>query len=308
MLLCPPALPALLCVAALPGIDREALLMGTRLGVHLEGRGAVPAAEAALGEVQRIEEACSTWRPDSAWSHLNAAGGAPVLLDREWVDLLGAAQAWSQRTDGAFDPALLPLIQAWGLREGGRTPAPAALASARAASGAAFLRLDTAACTARLGHPGAGIEEGAFLKGYALDRARHLAQAAGAEGWLDFGGQILAWGRPRLVEVAHPVHRSRPRARLLLADASLSTSGCSARGRHILDPRTGLPCEAWGSVSVVAPSGFEADVLSTALFVLGPEQGLAWARRHRVAALFLLAGGGARMTPRFAALRPALIP
>lgn len=301
-------IPVLLTLAGPASLDREALAMGTRLVLHLEGPGARGAGEAALAEIQRIEAACSTWRPESAWSRLNGAQGAAFSLDPEWMTLLAKAKSWSLRTEGAFDPVLMSLIRAWGLREGGLRPDHAALEAARSASGGALLQLDAATHQARLGHPQAGIEEGAFLKGYALDRARLLARPLAPRGWLDFGGQLLAWGRPLPVEIAHPLHRDRARVRLALADASLSTSGCSERGRHILDPRTGLPCEAWGSVSVVAASAFDADVLSTALYVMGPEEGLAWAARRQVAALFLLNDGGVRMSTRFEALRPALIP
>jgi thiamine biosynthesis lipoprotein len=76
-------------------------------------------------------------------------------------------------------------------------------------------------------------------------------------------------------------------ARLEVHGVSVATSGVSERPGHLLDPRTGLAAPAWGSVTVVSPDPFEADVLSTALYVMGPERGLAWARAEGVAALFL---------------------
>jgi thiamine biosynthesis lipoprotein len=289
-------------------VTRQVVAMGTRLTLHLEGADGVPlieASAAAVLEVERIEGACSTWRPDSSWSALNAARGAPVPMAREWLDLLAAIQDWNRRTAGAFDPALMPLLAAWGVREGGRTPSPEALVKARAASGSAQLALDLETGTARLLNPSGGVEEGGFLKGYALDAARREAQQRGAAaGFLDFGGQLLAWGRARRVGIADPVHRRRSRFTLWLRGGSLSSSGCSERGRHILDPRSGLPCPAWGEVSVVAATGLEADVLSTALFVLGPVEGPRWARREGVAALFLPVHGAPVMSPAFRALGP----
>ncbi len=281
----------LIAAAAIAGTptQRQVYAMGTRLHLQLEG----PAAAAALAEVERIEDGCSTWRPDSPWARLNAAGGAWQPLDREWLELLERARTWSLRTGGAFDPALLALLRIHGVRAGDPTPA---------GYGCHLLELDLPGGRARL-KEGAGIEEGGFLKGYALDAARRAA-GAGA-GWLDFGGQLLAWGRPLRVEVADPARRDRPRVAFLLRDASLSTSGCSERGRHLVDPRSARPCAAWGSTSVVAASAFEADVLSTALYVLGPEAGLAWARAQGVAVLFLLNDGARRMSPAFAALKPA---
>lgn len=267
---------------------RQVLAMGTRLTLALDG----PAATAALAEVARIEAACSTWRADSAWSRLNAAHGEWTPLDPEWLRLLERTRTWARATGGAFDPCLLALLRSLGVRAGGADAG---------GSGVHLLDLDLDGGRARL-REGAGLEEGGFLKGHALDAARRAARAPG--GWLDFGGQVLAWGQPLPVEVADPVRRDRPRVVLQLRDASLSTSGCSERGRHLVDPRTGLACPAWGSVSVVAASALDADILSTALYVLGPEAGLAWAEARGLAALFLLNDGARRMSPAFAALRP----
>lgn len=300
--------PALVAAPkAAPALDRTVLAMGTELCLHLEGPSRLAeASEAALAETARIEAACSTWDPASAWSRLNAAQGRPVALDREWLGLLGQMKAWQVRTEGAFDPVLMALMRAWGIRQGGKTPDPRALVEARRASGADLLELDAAAGTARLAHPAAGVEEGGFLKGYALDRMRQAA--ATPVGLLDFGGQLLAWGRPAEVSVADPVDRRQPRLSFLLRNASLSGSGTSERGRHILDPRRGEPCPAWGSTAVVAADALTADVLSTALYVLGPQAGLAWAERQGVAAAFLLNDGTVRMSPAFRSLHPTLIP
>ncbi|HJU82821.1 MAG TPA: FAD:protein FMN transferase [Holophagaceae bacterium] len=281
-------------------LDREVLSMGTRLRVSLpEGGGA--AVDPALAEAGRLEAACSTWDPVSAWSRLNAQGEAD--LDPEWAALLSAAKGWSERTGGAFDPALGRLIEAWGLRHGGTTPDEATLRAAREASGAA--KLEIRGNHVRLAQ-GAWIEEGGFLKGYALDRMRSKLVAAGAKrGLLDFGGQLLAWGHSMPVSVADPRERERPRLTFRLRDASLSCSGTSERGRHILDPATGRPCEAWGSVAVVMPSGFDADCLSTALYVMGPDRGLAWAEAHGAAAAFLPNDGAPRLSTAFKALHPS---
>jgi thiamine biosynthesis lipoprotein len=226
-------------------------------------------------------------------------------LAAEWISLLGRIQVWNQRTEGAFDPVLMALMRAWGIREGGRTPTPQALAEAREASGSDLLILDKGRGTARLLSPRAGVEEGGFLKGYALDGMRTAAGVA--SGWMDFGGQVLAWGVPLTVDVADPRDRHRTYCSLVLNEASLSCSGTSERGRHILDPRSGEPCPAWGSTAVVMTDALSADVLSTALYVLGPDRGLAWAEGHGVAAAFLLNDGSIRMTDAFQALHPSLI-
>jgi thiamine biosynthesis lipoprotein len=292
-----------LAPAPQPALERVVLAMGTELRLHLEGPGDLArASQAALAETARIEGACSTWDAGSAWSRLNAARGEAVPLASEWLDLLETTLAWSRRTEGAFDPVLGAFVQAWGLRRGGGAPVPSELAQARDASGARLLSIDRGAGRVALRHPAAALEEGGFLKGYALDRMK--VAAACPAGLLDFGGQLLAWGPPVQAAVADPRARQRPRLSITLREASLSTSGTSERGRHILDPRTGQPCEAWGAVAVVAPTGLEADILSTALYVLGPDAGLAWADRHGVAAAFLFNDGGLRLSSAFQSLHP----
>jgi thiamine biosynthesis lipoprotein len=157
--------------------------------------------------------------------------------------------------------------------------------------GAGAFVLDGAARTVIRTHPDAWIDTGCFGKGAAL---RGAAAALGALGvgsaLIDLGGQLLAvggdaaTGRPWEVGVAHPSRRHEPVGRLLVANASVSTSGNSERaGRaagapigHILDPRTGVPAPVWGSVTVVAHDPVAADVLSTALYVMGPRAGLEW--------------------------------
>jgi thiamine biosynthesis lipoprotein len=182
------------------------------------------------------------------------------------------------------------------------------LRAARAASGASLLRLGPAEGCAQLQHPGAALEGGGFLKGYALDRmAAQLRRRGVSAGALNFGGQVLVFGRPFRVGIAPPEARHESGVEVLLQNASLSSSGTSEHGRHILEPATGERCPAWGSASVVAEDGLSAEVLSTALLVMGPQRGLGWANAHAVAALFQSAGGAAVESNAFRALRPTTV-
>ena len=132
-----------------------------------------------------------------------------------------------------------------------------------------------------------GIDEGGFGKGYALDRMLALTQG---DAVLNFGGQIAVRGA-REVAIAHPRHRDRPAVTLTLRNASLSTSSDSEQPGHILDPATGKSVPSWGSVSVIDSSAFRADALSTALYVMGPERGVAWERAHNIVAIFVTDSG-----------------
>lgn len=296
--------------------ERRVEVMGTTLDlvVRMKYRDdALAASEAALAEVRRAEALLTTWTPGGElWRVDDGAPGKPVAVSRELAQLLATDFAWVPRTHGAFDPTILPLTRAWNLRGKGRIPTPAELAAARKASGVDHFRVDASASSVTRLADDAGIDEGAWGKGYALELADRALRKAGVAGAiLDLGGQVLAFGsdaneRPWRVPVADPRDRQKTVAELGLANLSASTSGNSERGRivngrrigHILDPRTGEPAADFGSVTVVAPSALVADILSTAFFVLGPEKGLALSavlRREGVEneALFLVVRGGA---------------
>lgn len=293
-------------------VEREAYLMGTTL----RGRVLAPSREAGLAtlerafaEVRRQEALLSSWDDDAELARVNRAPpGAAVRPDPELVALLAEARAWSDSTGGAFDPVVGALVDAWDLRGEGRRPSAAELSAARAASGWGRFGLDAAAGTVVRRDPRAWIDTGAFGKGAALRGVVRLLEREGVRAALfDFGGQVLAVGAPPGAEawplaVAHPARRQEPFAELRVRGRSASTSSASERWveeggerlGHILDPRTGLPVRAWGSVTVVARDALAADALSTALFVMGPEEGMRWARdRQDVGVLFLVERGGA---------------
>jgi len=294
-------------------VERRVSSMGTLLAVAITApsrdRG-LDASERAIREIERVEELLTTWH-DSPLARLDAAPvGVDVRLDEELYGLLEATFAWSSRTEQAFDPTVAPLVRAWDLRGAGRVPAPGELDAALAATGTGRFRFGPARRTVARLDAHAGIEEGAWGKGYALDRSiEKLGDGDGA--LIDLGGQVIARGKDGSggdwsIAIADPRRRDRPVVALRLVNASASTSGDSERSRfvagrqvgHLLDPRTGEPAEDFGSVTVLAPSALDADILSTAFFVLGPERGLALSERLRSEgvpneALFLVVRGEA---------------
>jgi FAD:protein FMN transferase len=276
-------------------VERRVDTMGTTLDlvVRMKYREpALEASEAAVTEILRVEALLTTWKHGGELARVDAAPpGAPVAVSRELTDTLTSVFAWVPRTRGAFDPTVLPLVRAYDLRGKGRIPMAIELSAARAAVGTDHFRLGTSASAPSVTRlvQDAGIDEGAWGKGYGLDRAAGALKKAGVQSaLLDLGGQVFAVGsdtgeKPWRVPVADPRARGRSVVELGLSDQSASTSGDSERSRevagrrigHLLDPRTGEPAPDFGSVTVVAPTGLVADVLSTALFVLGPEKGLA---------------------------------
>ena len=270
-------------------------LMGTLAVVRAEAADA-PRAQAALAAawaaLVRVDSLMSTWRDDSDLARVNAGGAvAPVAVDPETAALVAAALDLAAASSGAFDPTVLPLVRAWGLRGGAmRAPSAHGLADLLAVTGFHLVRVDTVACTIALDRPGVALDLGGIAKGHALDAARTAMLAAGAAGGLlDLGGNLLVFGSAvgDSVAVVAPDDPGRTVAMLPLGAGAVATSGQYERfveidGRaygHILDPRSGLPVPRAGSATVAAPSGRLADALATAVFVLGPQQGLALAAR-----------------------------
>jgi len=102
---------------------------------------------------------------------------------------------------------------------------------------------------------------------------------------IDFGGQILVRGSMD-VAIADPSDRRKPIAHFTLTNASIATSSNMER-KHIIDPRSGEPVPARGSASAIADDALTADILSTALYVMGEDEGLRWADANGVAAIFV---------------------
>ena len=293
-------------------VTREVYLMGTRATlttVDTDRARALERLEALLGPLEQTEARLSTWREDSEVSRLNASAGSGVFaLSPSLCAAFREIDRWQAETRGAFDPAIGALAVAWDLHGRGRLADRGAIAAALRHSGWRRTGFDRAACTMTLPDGGA-IDVGGFGKGEALEQAR--STAGDGAGWMiDLGGQIAAGGTAPAsgwtVAIAHPVHRGVPFLSCAVTSGSLSTSGGSerdlrVRGRrvgHILDPRTGRPAAFHGSVTVWHDSALVADILSTALYVMGPEEGIRWSDAHGIAAAYLVPTARGRVRAR----------
>jgi thiamine biosynthesis lipoprotein len=277
--------------------ERTFWTMGTALSIRVAAADRaqeLAATEAVYHAVQATDRLLSSWRGDSEVGRLNTTpAGTAFAASVSLITLLSEVQQWSHCMGGAFDPVIGALVEAWDLRGAGRDPDAGELQHALLRSGMRRLRIDDAASTLTWGIDGAWLDAGAFGKGAALRAARHALDSLGIQ-WaqLDFGGHLLLMGADadgesgnHVIAIAHPQRRTEPALRLRLRDTSVATSGQSERfvvaaGRrigHVIDPRSGLPVPPWGSVTVVTPDPLLADVLSTALFVMGPEGARAWA-------------------------------
>jgi thiamine biosynthesis lipoprotein len=274
-------------------VVRSVLSMGTELTVLVEAdtrAQALEASQRALEAVDEAERRLSTWEYGSELSRFNRSDpGTPFPLTRRLASDLSEARHWWRATEGAFSPAMAPLVKSWGLRGAHRVPEGNELERALDASHMGGFDLD--GLIARREHPGFEIDEGGFGKGVGLRDASFAALESGATCvLLNFGGQVhMSGGCPAMsVAVADPDNRGLGIAVFRLAGGSAATTGNSERGvdainvgrGHILDPRTGHPAPDFGSVTVAAADPVAADCLATALFVMGPKDGLEWVEAH----------------------------
>lgn len=251
-----------------------------------------PVLEAVLDRVDRL---MSPWRPDSAIAGFNAAHHVDWLpLNGEIITVARAAATLRRASDGAFDPAVGPLVGRWGFGpiNGEGPPTDTAFV----ASGDAL----------RKRQPDLTLDLCGIAKGYALDRMVRVLLELGVEDFvIDLGGEVATQGRHpegRNWQVA--VEDPRPgyggAAEILaLAGRAIATSGDkinaytlgSRRYSHIIDPATAEPVQgAMASVSVIASSAMLADGWATALMAAGAD-GPALAERNALDALFLLRNG-----------------
>ena len=306
--------------------------MGTTFSVTVVSGGADAAAPPAAGggldatglqaavqrRLTRIEQRMSHYRPDSELSRFNRARTTePRPISSETLGVVAEALAVSRASGGAFDVTVGPLVEAWGFGPAGRAPAApdeATLAALRARVGSDLLEVDPAASTLRKRRPDVAIDLSAIAKGYAVDAVASLLADRGFGDYLvEIGGELRAGGvneqgAPWRVALERPVPGAPAAQRIVpLTDAAVATSGDyrnfydldGVRVSHTLDPRTGRPVtHGLRSVSVVAEPCRLADARSTALNVLGPEDGYALAVERGWAALFVADDGTGRLVER----------
>ena len=263
--------------------------------------GAVQAALQAA--VDEVDIQMSTWKPDSDVMRLNAepVGKWVVAADQLRV-VLRLGLEIGRASGGAFDIGMGDAVTAWGFG-----PKATALESIRAAMAArrrpAHEVLEIDGSQVRKTAP-ITLDLNGIAKGYGVDRLAETLRDQGIEDALvGIDGEMRALGlRPdgkawTIAVEAPDAERRTPHSILTLQDAAVATSGdyrhwVEVQGRrlsHTMDPTRGAPLiTSPASATVVARTCAEADAWATALMVLGPEAGLALAKKRGLDALFLL--------------------
>jgi len=255
----------------------------------------------------------STYLENSEISRLNDAPAAdPFAVSPGFLEVVVEAQRLSDLTGGAFDVTVGPLVNAYGFGPQGarEVPSQTELDTLRANTGYQLLTIDPAASTVAKERDGVYVDLSALAKGFAVDRVADVLTRSEIDDFMvEVGGEVRTAGRNLESElwrigierpdfVIEPTER--PLQRIASIDGmAMATSGDYRNFRevggkrltHIFDPRSGTSVHhRLASVTVLHKRCVTADGLATALMVLGPDEALAFANQHEIAALLLLRG------------------
>jgi thiamine biosynthesis lipoprotein len=285
-------------------------IMGTfaRIIVVADGsRQANACILAGFDEMRRIDSVMSDYRPDSELSKVNReAFAGPVKVSTELFGILQKSVEFSRLTNGAFDITVGPLVDLW--RKAGETnsaPDADTLAATKARVGYEKLILDANAMTVKFAVDGMRLDLGGIGKGYAVDKAVDVIQKHGAiAGMVDSGGNIRCFGRPinrtnwlvgiqdpNIADSVEQIADSPDASGLMILKlnpdkigSAVATSGdyrrfvtvAGKKVSHIIDKSTAAGANKMAGDTIIAKTAIEADALSTAVNVLGPDKGLAF--------------------------------
>ena len=273
-----------------------------------------------------VDAQMSTWNAQSDLGRYNAAAaGSWHDVASPLFEVMQAAIALAADTQGAYDPTVGPLVDLWGFGPSARRTEPpdaATIETVRERIGWQRVRFYVA--THRVLQPGGvHVDLSSIAPGYAVDRiAAGLSARGHVDHLVEVGGELRARGAkpdgsPWRVAIERPAVDDRGDGTIdaqhviALRDAALGSSGdyrkfFEAGGRryaHRIDPRSGYPLDnGVASVTVLREQGVDADPLATALSVLGPVDGIAYATERGIAALFIVRVGDGfeeRRTPAF---------
>ena len=284
--------------------------MGTEYAVTASGgsrcNGALSGPVEA--ELHGVNAQMSTWETGSELSRFNRTqAGEWVPVSADLAGVVALAQDLAQQSGGAFDVTVGSLVEIWGFGARARSGVPGSEEIAESVAQSGYRSLD-----ARLSPPalrkrvdGLRADLSAIAKGHGVDRLAALLDGMGCTDYLiDIGGEVRVRGRnpehrPWRIAVEMPATGFEAAAGpvLSLSGGAVATSGDyrnfrrlgDERYSHTIDPRTGRPVtHNLASVTVVAATAARADGLATLINVLGPDDGLAFARRRGIAALLLV--------------------
>ncbi len=234
---------------------------------------------------------------------INHSNGKPVTVSSDTAELLKTALDIAEKSDGAFDPTILPLVELWNVTNSDKVPEDGDIKSACQRTGYQNIKIEGNTVTAQ---NGAQLDLGGIAKGFIADKLKLYLKENGVKSAIvNLGGNTLLLGNKGGEDFSVGVQKPFGKqdelcAKMLLSDKTAVTSGVYQRyfeqdGRvyhHIIDPKTGYPTDnGLYAVTVVTESSSLADGLSTACLVLGVEKGKALAKAYGAELIFVDSNG-----------------
>ena len=245
---------------------------------------ATRAVTKAYARVAELNQVFSDYVDESEVNQLGRSEGAVKVSEEMW-ELLQYSQKLATLSEGAFDVTVGPYAVLWRLAmHQGKKPDARKLEAMKNAVGYKLLKLDTAQRTVTRGHPYMKLDFGAIAKGYAADEALEVLLAEGCDAAVvDAGGDLAVQGN-----LQFEVGVGGTDKKIHLTNQALATSGSTQRYvkegnkiySHIIDPRTGMGVSHQLQVTVLAPTGCEADAWASLVSVVGLHEGLALVEKH----------------------------
>ena len=277
-------------------VTKSGFYFNTVISVSIYEKGSEELLDDCFALAQKYEGYFSNTIPDSDISKINDAGGAPVTVHDETIELLKTGIAYGDLSGGKFDITIGRLSDLWDIStkalldqtDASMIPSDADIQTALATVDYREIQID--GNTVTLQNPDTRIDLGGIAKGYIADQMKaYLNQKGITSGYINLGGNVLALdGKPDGSD--YNIGIQKPFAQngeaitsVKIKDQSVVSSGIYERYfkvgdkiyHHILDPKTGYPYKNnLLGVSIVCDSSTEADALSTTCFAMGLDDGL----------------------------------
>ena len=310
----------------------EVLLQGRTMGTTYNIKVVATEAQIKAKDLQpkidallvRVNQSMSTYQTDSEISKFNRSVSTdPITITSSFARVVRESIRLGQLTEGKLDVTVGPLVNLWGFgpeQRPEKIPSTVELSKTRQRIGLQFLSLNGNQLSKSI--PDLYLDLSTIAKGFAVDMVAELIESNGFNHYLvEIGGEIKTKGFKHTGElwvmaiekpIYDPLGESRSVHQIIIPkDNAIATSGDyrnyfeadGIRFSHIIDPINGQPISHnLVSVTVIEPSSMTADGLSTALMVMGLEQGMNFAEKNNIAALFIYKtdnGFGEQYTVKF---------
>lgn len=268
------------------------MLFGTISRITLADHATQENFDAAISSLEAVDDLINRNRPDSELGLVNAlAGVSPVSVSTELLDLMEVALHYADLTDGAFNPAIGPLVDLWGIMtDHAHVPTQEEIAMVLPLLDWKDIEMDRTNSTLYLKKKGMSLDFGAIGKGYAADQVRGVLREKGvSSAIINLGGNVFAMGAktdgsPWNIGIQDPfTDRGDYFMTVRIVDKTVVISGPYERYfeqdgvlyHHLMDWRTGYPARTnLTTAAIIGTSSAAADCLSTAAFIMGAEAGM----------------------------------